>query len=329
VITAASFPTPHLALRTNDAAEQDRIRAFAYQQADAAEQLRRRLVDADFPTMSLSARVSFLRRAEDELVEWRYQLALAAPGRLGVGFAADPERLRMTHHDGGRNYDRLGYTGRMRDGATWNPDTKTYRGGEETPASRIIEHYGQLAAERIDAEAPGKDVLDNPVRVTGTRMFTGNQLVRRAAAGRIAEELVARVAARGRDTSTMEVGGDPIYAISTDVHTADVFHGVAIIDLAQSFSADLRQVEKLETWQHARYLMFQSPRTKKGSDAVTRVFLVAVGAALFGVAPVMEQDVDLRCMVLGQEAAQDMPADDVLWNHIGRTLSGHDIRERK
>lgn len=328
MITSASFPTPHLALRTNDAAEQDRIRAFAHQQTDAAEQLRRRLVDGDLPARPLHERIPFLRQAEDELVEWRYQLALAAPGRLGVGVAADPERLRMTHHDGGRNYDRLGYTGRMRDGATWDPDTKTYRGGEETPASRIIEHYGQLALERFAAEAPDKDTLDNTVRVTGTRRFVGNRLARGAAAKRIAGELVARVAARGRDTSTMEIGGDPIYAISTDVHTADIFHGVAIIDLAEAFTTDVRHVEKLETWQHARYLMFQSPRTKKGSDAVTRVFLVAVGAALFGLPPVMEQDVDLRCMVLGQAAAMDMPADDVLWEHVRNSLATENPTDR-
>lgn len=321
MITAESFPTPDLALRTNDPEAQGRVRDFAYQQADAAEQLRRRLADADLPARPLHERVPFLRQVEDELVEWRYQLALAAPGRLGVGVAADPERLRMTHHDGGRNYDRLGYTGRMREGATWDPDTKTYRGGEETPASRIIERYGRLALERFATEAPGKDILNNLVSVTGTRQFVGNQLVRGAAAERIADELVARVAARGRDTSTMEIGGDPIYAISTDANTGDIFHGVAIIDLAEAFTTDVRQVEKLETWQQARYLLFQSPRTKKGSDAVTRVFLVAVGAALFGVAPVMEQDVDLRCMVLGQAAAMDMPADDVLWNHIGRTLT--------
>lgn len=320
MITNASFPTPDLALRTNDPEAQGRVRDFAYQQADAAEQLRRRLADADLPARPLHERIPFLRQAEDDLIEWRYQLALAAPGRLGVGVAADPERLRMTHHDGGRNYDRLGYTGRMRDGATWDPDTNTYRGGEETPASRIIDRYGRLALERLDAEAPDKDVLDNPVRVTGTRKFTGNQLVRGAAAERIAGELVARVAARGRDTSTMEIGGDPIYAVTADVHTADIFHGVAIIDLAEAFTADVRQVERLEKYQQARYLLFQSPRTKKGSDAVTRVFLVAVGAALFGLPPVMEQDVDLRCMVLGQAAATDMPNDDVLWNHIGYTL---------
>lgn len=153
-------------------------------------------------------------------------------------------------------------------------------------------------------------------------MFTGNQLARGAAAEKIAAELVARVAARGRDTSTMEVGGDPIYAVSADDKAAETFHGVAVIDLAQSFSAEVRLVDRLEAWQHARYLMFQSPRTKKGSDAVTRVFLVAVGAALFGVAPVMEQDADLRCMVLGHAACMEMPADDVLWNHLGRTLSG-------
>jgi hypothetical protein len=45
---------------------------------------------------------------------------------------------------------------------------------------------------------------------------------------------------------------------------------------------------------------------------VTRVFLVAVGALLFGRAPILLQDVDLRCMVLGQRAATEMDGDTAL-----------------
>jgi hypothetical protein len=43
---------------------------------------------------------------------------------------------------------------------------------------------------------------------------------------------------------------------------------------------------------------------KKGSDAVTRVFLVAVGAVLLGHPPELAQDIDLRCAVLGQRDLQ-------------------------
>jgi hypothetical protein len=62
-------------------------------------------------------------------------------------------------------------------------------------------------------------------------------------------------------------------------------------------------------WQAARYLLYQAPLTKKGSDAVARVFLVAVGTVLLGAAPILEHDVDLQCIVAGQRAATAMPGD--------------------
>lgn len=312
MITAVSFPTPHLALRTNDPAAQARVGSFADLQAAAAEDVRRRLWDADLPNRPFHEVLGELRTSWDALTQWRYQLALAAPGRLGVGIPLDADRFLLPIRDGGVNYDRLGYTGRMRCGATWDPDTRTYQGGEETPASAIIARYGQLAHARFDADAPHDDELANSVRTFDGRTFTGNRLARRAAAATIAEKLKARVAARGCDTATFETGADPIYAVTADPAAADALHGIAHVQLAGAFDLTLRD-ERITAWQAARYLLYQSPRTKKGSDAVTRVFLVAVGAVLFGQPPVMEQDADLRCMVLGQDAATEMPADEVLW----------------
>lgn len=289
MISVDSFPTPHLAFRGGDSAEDRRVRAFAEHQALAAEALRVRLVD-ELPH-GLSGhrdRVELLRRAHADLVQWRYQLALDAPRRP--------------------NSDRLGYLGRLRAGATWDATTKTFTGGEPTPASEIMETYGQAARDRIAREAPDDDVLLNIIRLIPGRLIAGNQLVCGAAARKIADDLVARVAARGGDTSTMEIGGDPIYVVTADPDDADTLFGIAMILLAGAVD-DPDYTERLRAWQQARYLLFQAPRTKKGSDAVTRVFAVAIGAVLFGHPPVLDHDVDLRCMVLGEADASTMPAD--------------------
>lgn len=312
MITAASFQTPHLALRSNDPAGQDRVTAFTELQAAAAEDLRLRFTDADLPGRPFYKRLGMLRTAHAGLLQWRYRLAETSPVRLGVGVDPDAAHFLMDHRVGGESYDRLGYTGRMRAGATWNPDTRTFVGGEATPASEILVHYGRAARDRFNVEAPNDDMLQNQVTLPSGGVFCGNRLARGEAAARIAEKLKARVARRGRDTSMFEVGGDPVYAVTAYPEDADLFHSVGLRQLASAF--DHSSAEQLATWQEARYLLYQGRQTKKGSDAVTRVFLVAVGAVLFGQPPVMEQDVDLRCMVLGQAAATTMPADDALWS---------------
>lgn len=314
MITAGSFPTPDLALRTNDLPGQSRVRAFADVQAAAAEDLRLHLVDTDLATPPFHERLDVLRTAVSTLTRWRYELALATPGRLGVGIAADAAHFLMSHREGGESYDRLGYTGRMRCGATWDPGTLTFQGGEETPASAILLHYGQLVRKRFEAEAPQEDILQNRVRLPGGRTVAGNRLARGQAAARIAEKLKARVAARGHATATFETGGDPVYAVTAYPEDADVFQGAALAHLAGAFDPSLIRDELISVWQESRYLLYQGRQKKKGSDAVTRVFLVAVGAVLFGQPPILEQDTDLRCMVLGQAAATAMPADEELWS---------------
>uniref|UniRef100_UPI003F49A3D4 hypothetical protein n=1 Tax=Amycolatopsis sp. CA-290885 TaxID=3239925 RepID=UPI003F49A3D4 len=317
VITATSFPTPDLALRTNDHADEHRVRSFAREQAAAAEALRRRLAGELPSCRSLRERTAVLRDAHAELVRWRYELALRAPGRLGaLGLPFDAERFRTSLRAGGPNVDKLGYLGRLRAGASWDRGTQTYQGGAATAASRIMLSYGERARARFAEQwLPDADVLLNVVAV-GRRLIVGNRLVRGAAAVRIAEALVARVAARGRDTSQMEIGGDPVYAVTADPDDADVLFGIAMIMLAGAVD-EPEQAVRVRAWQDARYLLYQAPRTKKGSDAVTRVFVVAVGAILAGRAPVLDQDVDLRCMVLGQQAATVMPADAALLTPSG------------
>lgn len=306
VITPASFPTPALAQRGGT--DTGQVREFAHHQASAADLLRAQL--ACWTGLPLDGRVAALRDAHEQVVQWRYHLARQAPGRLGRGLPLDAERFRLPIRDGGANYDRLGYLGRLRDGAMWDPATSSYQGGEATPASEIMETYGLAARARFQAERRGGDVLVNTVTLPDGRRVGGNRLVRGDAAREIAAELTARIAARGGDTSRIDVGTDPVYAVTADPDDADLLHSTALGLLAGA--VDLPHQGRVRAWQEARYLLYQAPQYKKGSDAVTRVFLVAVGALLFGTAPSVEQDCDLRAMVLGQDAATTMPADETL-----------------
>lgn len=294
MITVESFPTPALALRSCDPDELGRVRTFAAEQAAAAEATRLRLADGPFD-------VAALRAVHADLVRWRHRLALAASGRIGRGLPLDASRFVLSLVDGGRNFDRLGYTGRLRHDPVWDPDSRTYRGGVSTPAYRIMLRYGQAVHDRFAREHNAGDVLLNSVTLPDGRVIAGNCLVRGDAAGGISTALVARLARRGRDTSQVETGGAPCYSVSADDAARAVMFDAALNLLATGAC--------LSDWQTARYLLYQAPQTKKGSDAVTRVFLVATGAVLLGRPPVLEQDVDLRCLVLGQEAATVLPAD--------------------
>lgn len=311
-ITAENFPTPDLALRTHDQAKLARIRQFADHQAAGALDVLDLLSFTRFDKAARHQRRPILVQAFTRVCAWRYEMALRAPrpeGDHDVG--VNPERFRTTIADGGANYDRLGDFGRLRDGATWDAKTRTYTGGQATPASAILAYYGEVARERIRRSGQG-DQLFNVVTIPGaSRLLSGNRLVAGAAAAKIGQDLLRRMAQRGVDVSQVETGGDPVYAVTADPTQAEVLRNIAFIQLAGALELD-RLHERIEAWQLARYLLFQGPLYKKGSDAAIRVFLVAVGAMLFDRAPVMQQDADLRCMVLPQEDALIMPADGVL-----------------
>jgi hypothetical protein len=272
------------------------------EQARAAEVTRRQLTDA-LAAASPAERVDVLACAHADLVRWRYRLALRIDRRVGLGIEYDPSRFATPMLAGEENYDRIGLIGRFRDGARWDAATRTFRGGRETPAFRIMLAYGRLAEEGFAREGNTGETLQNMVVLPGGARVPGNSLVRGAAAERCAAELLARITRRGVDASHVETGGGPMYVVTAQPESRDRMFAAALGLLAAAAPGDVR------AWQAARYLLYQAPRTKKGSDAVTRTFLVATGAVLFGHAPVLDQDIDLRCMVLGQEAATAAPSD--------------------
>jgi hypothetical protein len=305
MITDASFPTPDLALRSANKDEDRRVRHFAVEQAAAAEEIRPCLDDQLHRAANHADRVAALTSAHAGLVGWRYELALRTERRLGRGLAHDASRFSKPLNEAGPNYDRIGYIGRFRDGAEWDPSTRTFRGGRDTPAHRIMLAYGRVAADRFAREEHDGDVLRNLVVLPDGSRLTGNSLVRGAAAERIADDLVDRIARRGGDTTRIETGGAPMYVVSATDSARDRMFRAAMSALADAAPGDVR------AWQAARYLLYQAPVTKKGSDAVARTFLVVVGAILFESAPVLEQDVDLRCMVSGQRSATVLSSDPV------------------
>ncbi|MGW2109504.1 hypothetical protein [Streptomyces sp. NPDC001948] len=296
-ITAEHFPTSPLALRTADPAKQARVRAFAADQAAVAGSVRDTLTKMLAAADTLAGRTAALHLAHQDVTTWRYETALRASDRLGTGITYSAERFRTPITAATVNYDRLGHVGRLRDGAVWDEDSRTYRGGTDTPAYDAMAAYGQAATERFTAEGVTGDVLQNWIRLPDGRRVAGNRIIRGATARQIGTELATRVARRGLDASRMEIGGNPLYTATPHPVDADVLFVTAMEILADPEISP-------ESFATARYLLFQSPQTKKGSDAVTRTFTVAAGAVLLGAdAPALPADADLRCYVLGQAAA--------------------------
>lgn len=291
------FPTSPLALRTNDPADQARRRAFSCQMAQIATTARDHLADLLATATSTEDRVAAFAAVHTSVTDWRYQAAARATTRVGRGITYNSDRFRTPIAAAGTNYDRLGPVGRLRDGSTWHPATRTYRDGADTPASRAMIHYGLAALRRFAREAPTADTLQNQVTLPDGRTIAGNRILRGQAARQAAADLAARIAARGLDTAHVETGGHPLYTATPDPADATLLRAEALRILAGPGLTP-------QLFLTARYLLFQAPVMKKGSDAVTRAFTVAVADLLLGTdAPALPADIDLRCYVLGQQAA--------------------------
>lgn len=307
-ITAEHFPTPGLVLRTNDTTAQHSLREFAHRQAEGAASLYRTLVTELCAARGHEARTAIFTSAFEAAEHWRYQVAAASPHQAGRYGTIHAERFRTPITDDNPNYFRIGEHERLRDGARWNPSTRTYVGGAETPASRTMRHIGTLAAARF-AHAPDTDVVSNPARLPGNVVVQGMRLLRGSPARHAAAELATRIAARGGDTSRIITDGDLLYtASSSETEQATIFHGAMAL-LANDHAT---RPAALTAWVRAAYLLYQAPRRKRGCDATIRTFLIAAGAVLLGRPPVLRHDLDLRAyvqlpsqFVTGLRAVQD------------------------
>ncbi|MGQ0773180.1 MAG: hypothetical protein ACT4NY_01975 [Pseudonocardiales bacterium] len=291
-ITAEHFPTPALILRTNDPAAQATVREFADAQARAATTVYRVLTAGLRSARGVAGRAEVFAAAFGMAQDWRYRLAVSRPHPDGRYGAAHAHRFGTAITDEDPNLFRIGESERFRDGATWDPTTRTYVGGAATPASETMRHFGNLAAARL-ARSPGAEVVTNRVRLPDGHVAEGMRLLRGAAARAAALEMVARISARGGDTARIVVDGDLLYAASPPrAHRQLSFHG------AMALLADHRgHAAALDVWVGATYLLYQAPQRKRGSDAVNRVFLVAAGACLLGHPPALPHDIDLRAVI--------------------------------
>lgn len=292
------FPTSPLAHRTNDPGKRHTVASFADTQARAAT-IAADILEAFYlgTKRSPADRLFVLNWFHGWLTQWRHDLATQASGRLGTGIAYDAERFRTRITDGTVNYDRIGRIGRLREGSVWDPNTRTFTGGRDTPAYLAMLSYGAIAEDRFARESPDSDVLQNWIRLPDGRQLRGNRILRGAAAADVAAELTARVAARGLDASQMETGGHLLYTATPGAADAQAMFE-ACLELLADPGIDV------ESYLLARYLLFQAPRYKKGSDAVGRTFIVAVGGVVLGSsAPALPADIDLRSYVLSQDMA--------------------------
>jgi hypothetical protein len=289
-ITADCFPIPALILRTNDPASQRDLRMFAYKQADAARRLHQMLSSRQRLSRSTDARALVFASAFDAAEEWRYRVAVDAPHLTGRYSAVHVERFRTPITDVNPNLFRIGEPERYTDGAVWNPLTRTYDKGAETPASRTMRRFAALAAARF-ADSPNTDTVCSRVPLPDGRVVGGTRLLRGDAARRAATEMTSRIAARGGDTSRIITEGDLFYVASaTEADRRAIFHSAMTL-LAQPHDTPATAAT---AWSNAAYLLYQAPRRKRGGDATIRTFLIAAGTALLGYPPVLLHDIDLN-----------------------------------
>lgn len=289
-ITAACFPAPALLLRTNDPVAQRTARAFAGQQAETARSLSRALTVALRSALDMGARVAAFIAAFEATEGWRYRAAASSPHSTGRYNPRWADRFRTPITDDNPNLFRVGDQARFRDGATWDPATRTYQGGTDTPASRTMRQFEALAAARFP-RSPSVDVVCNSVSLPNGRTADGTRLLRGDAAHRAAAEMAARIAARGGDTSRITTSGYLIYTASApeSERRAIFHHAMTLLAFDHTAPADA-----LTAWLQAAYLLYQAPRMKRGADATIRTFLVAAGALLLSRAPALPHDIDLH-----------------------------------
>ncbi|QXV63587.1 hypothetical protein CVV72_41245 (plasmid) [Amycolatopsis sp. TNS106] len=238
----------------------------------------------------------------DAARHWRYQLARDTNEvRRGTGIPLDHARYRTLITDHTTNYDRIGYVGRVRHGAYWDPAFRLNRGGAATPAFHTLVEAGRRALARFEADAPYGAVLQNFVELVDGTLVLGNRLLRGHAADDAATELAARIAARGGDATRIETGGALLYIATASEADRARLHQAAVDAFAEAITTT-DPAAALQLWAHGAYCLYQAPQTKKGSDAVARVALVAFGALALGHVPQLPHDIDLRGYVDGQAA---------------------------
>lgn len=295
-ITAACFPTPLILVRSSTGALPEHVTAFSALQAQQARQLYRALTRKLLFASDIRQRTEIVTSVFAAAEHWRYQVAISQPYGDGRYSAAHAQRFREFITDDSGNYFPIGEPEKYRDGAQWDSESCSYTGGSETPASRIMRHFTELAKARFDGL--DGDIAINEVTLPDGRQTPGMRLLRGAQAASAAKAIVDRIAARGGDGSRIARTIDGVYTASASAaQRTEVFHAaMALIARRHDEHADASSA-----WLNAAYMLNQAPRRKRGADATIRTFLVAAGLHLLDRPPTLLHDLDYRAYVHTQE----------------------------
>ncbi|HEY8998727.1 MAG TPA: hypothetical protein VIM53_00205 [Candidatus Saccharimonadales bacterium] len=278
LLTPDNFPTPRMALRNGLTLEH--VAWFSEAQADAANIAARNL-DIALASTPETQWAEVFADVYDQLVEWRYQLALTQSTASSGG--SNPERFRTPITDETPNIDPVGSSvGFWHKGYEWNEALGRYAGGEETPASRLVAEVGEWVTARFDEEGNPGGILQNRVRLPDGRQINGTSILRKEAAHEQNRIGIERAKASGVDTSRFDVRGDFIY-VKTATEADRAIIERALYDYLAQLESVHRRGEPISerSWRNATYLRYQSPKIKKGSDAVGRVYLMTLASRWF------------------------------------------------
>jgi hypothetical protein len=294
------FPIPRTALRNNLTLAD--VGWFAAEQADAANVAASDLNTALIATPEAQWPGVFAG-LQSQLVNWRYQLAVTH-GTASSGGNIPPQtgRFRAPITDENPNIDPVGSTvGFWHNGYKWDETLGRYTGGEETPASRLVAEVGEWVTARFDDEGNLGDIVQNRVRLPDGHQVNGNSILRGEAAHEQNKIGIERAKASGIDTSKFEVKGDFIYIkTATEADRATIRR--ALYDYLTQIEVARQRGETVTVrqWAEAINLLYQSPQNKKGSDAVSRVYLMTLASRWLQPLPTMPDDIDWRAYAKGQ-----------------------------
>lgn len=272
-------------------------RAFIFRQTRSLNEARNGLVDLMMTKPKVTAQD--WREVYDWLTQARYEDALQqGTGQFGTNLSWDPELIRTPIAHELPNHDVIGDTGWLREGAVWDAETRMWKGGKETPSSRIILQARDWAQNRFGHEAPQSDTLQNYVELPNGDIVKGNFIVRgetMVARGR------ARIAERGEIAEKFYTNPNNMIVVTGEESDRERIFASAISEIAD------QQPKRgtLDMWANISYLLFQAPIMKRGSDAVIRSFIAIAGAYMLEHPPRIPQDCDLRAYVVGQKAYID------------------------
>lgn len=248
---------------------------------------------------------NIFKNLNDQLVMWRCELAAergtgSSATSIG-GLPPQAERFVAPITDESPNVDPVGEVGFWHDGNEFDEKLGRYAGGEETPASRLVAEVGEWVTRRMDEERDSGGVLQNKVRLPNGQLVNGNLLLRGEGAQKQKQIGIERVKAGGIDTDWTEITGNIMYVeTGTEVDRQAIRKGLYEYLSQLEVAHQNGEPVTVEQWAEAAYLLYQSPQTKKGSDAVHRVYLMTLASRWMKSSPKMPGDIDWRAYVKGQ-----------------------------